>query len=157
MCVSLGTAQTPTIEDFMLTTGVTHAHLDGEIENLDTYTLAGYIEHPQQLLDNLGLLPADQADIRNIVARDGTQAGVAEALKAWRKRNPMTATFRQLVNIVLSTRRGDVARAICRYAAEKQTNSRTVQQLSQPGLFDFLMIELWYVSPCIESALIWHS
>ena len=104
MCVSLGAAQTPTIEDFMLTTGVTHVHLDGEIENLDTYTLAGYIEHPQQLLDNLGLLPAAHADIRNIVARDGTQAGVAEALKAWRKRNPMTATFRQLVNIVLSTR-----------------------------------------------------
>ena len=48
-----------------------------------------------------------------------TQAGMKVALKYWRNRNPVEATFRALLLILLSLLKGDVAVRVCKYLSDK--------------------------------------
>ncbi len=67
------------------------------------------------LLDRLNLTPADLGDVTDVTRRYGNQAGVAHALRVWRRVNPSRATFRALVEIAIGLRRGDTATDICRF------------------------------------------
>ena len=49
----------------------------------------------------------------------GCQAGMKIALKYWRNRNPVEATFRALLLILLSLLKGDVAVRVCKYLSDK--------------------------------------
>ncbi len=70
------------------------------------------------LLDRLNLTPADLGDVTDVTRRCSNQAGVAHALRVWRRVNPSRATFRALVEIAIALRRGDTATDICRFIVE---------------------------------------
>ena len=71
------------------------------------------------LLDGLNLTPANLDDVTDVTSRYGNQAGVAHALRVWRKVNPSRATFRALVEIAIELRRGDTATDICRFIVKE--------------------------------------
>ena len=52
--------------------------------------------------------------MKTIEAVKGTQAGMGLALKYWRNRNPVEATFRALLLILLSLGKADVATQVCK-------------------------------------------
>ena len=104
-------------EDVNRTTGV--SDLDIEIEEEDIFALAGNFDTTSGLLEKLQLIPAERGDVNRKVDRDGTQAGVAMALQFWQRRNPSTATYRLLLKIVESLRRGDTAAHIRDFITER--------------------------------------
>ncbi len=71
------------------------------------------------LLDRLSLPPASLGELTDVTRCYGNQAGVAHALRAWRRVNPSRATFRALVEITIGLRRGDTATDICRFIAKE--------------------------------------
>ncbi len=71
------------------------------------------------LLDRLSLPPASLGELTDVTRCYGNQAGVAHALRAWRRVNPSRATFRALVEITIGLRREDTATDICRFIAKE--------------------------------------
>ncbi len=51
--------------------------------------------------------------------RYNTQAAMSLAMKLWKRRNPAAATYRALVEIVLSLRKVDVATKVCEFLVHK--------------------------------------
>ena len=92
--------------------------MDKEIEERDFHTLGGYFDTLSGLPERLHLTPAECADVKDTAHREGTQCGVAHALKLWKRANPSKATFRALLDILASLRRGDVAVNIRKYFVE---------------------------------------
>ena len=68
---------------------------------------------------HLGLTPSQQADIKDLAFRRGTQIAVSEALRLWREPNPYTATYRALVEVLLDLGKGEVAVEVCTYLTSK--------------------------------------
>ena len=66
----------------------------------------------------MNLTPGQQTDVKDLAYRQSTMVAIAEALKLWRQPNPFAATFKTLLEIILSLRRGDVAVRICKYVTE---------------------------------------
>ena len=110
----------PTMEELKVASGVSDSQLDTKLQDQDLCTLGGYFDEPKQLLYQLRLLPAQSADIKLDIHNEGTQSAVAEALKKWKNRNPMRATFKELAFIGLNMSRGDIALDICKYAHSQQ-------------------------------------
>ena len=94
---------------------MTDQQLDTEIHERDFHMLGENIDIVTGFLERLNLTLAKQADVRRTVDREGTQAGVAHALRLWQGLNPSRATFRALVDILVSLKRGESARLICNF------------------------------------------
>ena len=103
------------VEELKRITGVSDQQLDTEIDEKDFYMLGENIDSVTGLLERLNLTLAKQADVRRTVDREGTQAGVAHALRLWHGVNPSRATYRALVEILLILRKGDSARLVCNF------------------------------------------
>ena len=99
-------------------TRVTDQRLDAEIKERDFLALGGYFDTLLGLPERLHLTPAECADVKDTAHREGTQCGVAHALKLWRRVDPSKATYRALLDILASLRRGDIAVSICKYIVE---------------------------------------
>ena len=109
-----------TIEKLKRETGIDDSQLATMIREEDINKIAGYFGHVETYLDGLGLIPSDQADVKDIVhSQHSTALAMAEALKRWRQPNPFTATFQALLEILLDLRRGDVALEVCQYITEE--------------------------------------
>ena len=94
--------------------------MDTEIIEYDLYTLAGCFDNIETYIYSLGLTPGQQTDIKDIlVVRHSTQLAMSEALKLWRAPNPLIATFRALLTIVLDLKKGDTAVRVCQYIADR--------------------------------------
>ena len=92
--------------------------LDLEIKERDFHTLGIYFDTLSGLLEKLNLKPAERADVNKTADRDGIQAGVAHALRLWHRVDPSRATFRNLVEILVTLRRMDIAAQVCKYIVE---------------------------------------
>ena len=88
------TGAVPTVSDLVRRTGVSETQLDTVIIEHDLYNLAGCFDNVDTYLDKLGLSPPQHSDIKDLAVRRGTQAGMCEALRLWRRPNPYRATFR---------------------------------------------------------------
>ena len=108
-----------TIEKLKRETGVDDSQLATMIRQEDINKIAGYFGYVETYLDKLGLEPAQQADVKDIVYTRNTALATAEALKLWCQPDPYAATFQALVNILLDLRRGDVAVRVCQYITEE--------------------------------------
>ena len=108
-----------TIEQLRRETGIDDSQLATTIREEDIIKIAGYFGYVETYLDKLGLEPAQQADVKDIVHTRNTAIAMAEALRLWCQPNPYTATFRALLEILLDLRRGDVAVRICQYITEE--------------------------------------
>ena len=89
--------------------------LDREIKDEEFHIIGRYFDMLSGLPERLHLTRAEYADVKDTVHREGTQSGVAHALKLWRRVDPSKATFRALLDIVISLRRGDISADIHKY------------------------------------------
>ena len=106
------------LSSFERTSGVSDALLDMETKERDFHILGGYFDTLSGLPERLDLTPAECADVKERAHREGTQSGVAHALKLWRRVDPSKATYRALLDILISLRRGDIAVNIRKYIVE---------------------------------------
>ena len=100
-------------------TGVSDTQLDTEVIEHDLYNLAACFDNVDTYLLKLELPPCQQTDIKDLAFRLSTQIAMAEALKLWRAPNPLVATFRALLIILLDLKRGDVAVRVCQYIVDR--------------------------------------
>ena len=107
------------IETLKKVTGIDDSQLATIIREEDIIKIAGFFGSVEIYLDKLGLLPSDQADIKDIVHTRNNTLAVMEALKHWRQPNPYTATFQALLEILLDLKRGDVADKVSQYIKEQ--------------------------------------
>ena len=108
-----------TIEQLKRETGVDDSQLATMIREEDINKIAGLFDEVETYLDKLGLLPAQQTDVKDIAYRHSTTQAMTKALKLWRQPDPYAATFRALLEILLDLRRGDVALKVCQYVNEE--------------------------------------
>ena len=88
---------------------VTDEQLDRRINEVDLPLLAACFDNAEDYVEKLELTCGEQTDVRKLAFLHGTQAGMKIALKYWKSRNPMTATFRALLIILLSLSKGEIA------------------------------------------------
>ena len=73
----------------------------------------------------MGLPPAEQADVNRLYHSKGTQKAMMKCLKVWKQRNSSRATYRALLDIVLSLGKGDTANQICQQLTKCKYNYGT--------------------------------
>ena len=103
-------------------TQITDEWLDQRLEEADLPEVAACFDKAEDYVEKLGLTPGQQTDVSEVKAKtllNRTQAGMKVALKYWRNRNPVEATFRALLLILLSLLKGDVAVRVCKYLSDK--------------------------------------
>ena len=104
------------VDDLIQRGEVTIDRLNAIIKEKDLYDLAGFFESVTDgYLTKFQLNPGQCTDVKHIAASNGTQAGICEALKLWVNHNPYEATYKALLDIVLSQKQGMVAVKICKY------------------------------------------
>ena len=107
-----------TIEVLQENHSLTDDQLDHEIGEQEMFYVAKlfggwsqYVETP-----GLGLSQGEKAQIMEDRALTSNALRMKEALKIWRSPNPYSATFRNLLSILLSfNTQGDVAQEVCKY------------------------------------------
>ena len=104
---------------------IDETQLDTKIREEDLYDLAGCFDYVETYLDKLRLNSAQQADIHDLAVRKGIQIAMNQALKLWRQPNPLSATFKSLIEILLDLRRGDVAVSVCQYITKNIPKHKT--------------------------------
>ena len=107
------------IDDIKRETNVTDDQLDQRLEGADLPKVAACFDNPEYYVQILGLTPGQQNDVRSRAHVSGTQVGMMIALTYWRNQNPVVATFKTLLLILLSLRKGDVAVRVCKYLSDK--------------------------------------
>ena len=109
-----------TVEKLKRETGVDDSQLATMIREEDINKIAGLFDEVETYLDKLGLLPAQQTDVKDIAYRHSTALAMTKALKLWRQPDPYAATFQALLEILLDLRRGDVAVSVCQYITDHE-------------------------------------
>ena len=108
-----------TIDALMRELKLSDGQLNTSIDESDLFHLARCFENADDYVEKFGLSPAQQTEVEDKCSLRGVVAGIKKALKFWRRKNPLLATFRTLLDIVLSLKKGDVAVRICQYLADK--------------------------------------
>ena len=112
-----------TIEVLQENHSLTDDQLDRKIGERELFHIANLFGSWSQYVETpgLGLLRGEKAQIAEDPALISNTLKMKEALKIWRSLNPYTATFRNLLSILLSLNtQGDVAQDVCKYL----TNSK---------------------------------
>ena len=105
----------PLTIDMLLKKGkVTSDQLKQELEGEDLLSLAKYFDKPCSYAVLFGLNEAEKEDVKAISRHDIHDA-MHKVLVVWQRVNPMEATLENLLNVVLSQRRGDIALNICKH------------------------------------------
>ena len=107
------------IETLKKETKVTDEQLNARVEDPDLPGLAALFNNTEDYVEKLALSPREQTDVRAQGFVHGTQTGMKIALKLWRNKNPLEATFRALLLILLSLLKGDVAVRVCKYLSHR--------------------------------------
>ena len=100
-------------------TELSDEQLDAEIEERDLSDVAAFFDNTEDYVEKLALSPGQQTDVRTQAYVNGTHTGMKLALRHWRNKNPLKATFRALLLILLSLRKGDVAVQVCKYLSQR--------------------------------------
>ena len=107
------------IDDLKRETNVADDQLDQRLEEADLPEVAACFDNPEYYIQILGLTPGQQTDVRTQAFVSGTHVGMKVALTYWRNSNPLVATFRTLLLILLPILKGDVAIGVCKYLSDK--------------------------------------
>ena len=108
-----------TINDLKRELNLSDTQLDTAIEESDLIHLAHCFDNADDYVEQFGLSPAQQSEVKDRCSMRGVEAGIKVALKLWRNRNPFFATFKALLEITLSLRKGDVAIRLAKYLVDK--------------------------------------
>ena len=63
----------------------------------------------------MGLTPAELADVKDLSYRKGIQVAMTECLILWKRHDPVTATHKVLLELLLKLRKEEVADQICQH------------------------------------------
>ncbi len=96
-----------------------HPLLNNEIQTKEFVILAAHFDCLEIFMEPLGLVPAQQADVRICRLLNGTQVAIAECLSLWQRSNPSAATYRALVKLLLRMRKYDIASKVVKHCQEK--------------------------------------
>ncbi len=107
------------ITPFPLPHAEINVELNKEIETREFIVLAAHFDCLEIFMEPLGLIPAQQADVRNRQFLNGTQVAIAECLSLWQRSNPSAATYRALVKLLLRMRKYDIASKVVKHCQEK--------------------------------------
>ena len=88
--------------------------LKAEIEERDLFPLAGLFDDVLSFAKAMNLKRAEIADIKGNSYCNGTRAAMEMCLQLWRKPNPSAATFEELLKIINTLERGDIAKEFIR-------------------------------------------
>ena len=89
--------------------------LDMTVESIELIDLAACFDNVDDYVDKLQLYPGQQTDVKSQAFVHGTQTGMKLALKYWKEKNPYESTYRALLLLLLSLKKGDVAVRVCNY------------------------------------------
>ena len=103
--------------------GISDTQLDAEIQEAVIPELSACFDNTEYYVYKLGLTAGQQTDVRTRVYVDSTQIGMIKALKYWRNSNPVEATLRALLLILLSLHKEDIAKQVCREYLRKLNKS----------------------------------
>lgn len=97
---------------------ITDAQLNLVIEESDMACLAQHFGNNGILACMMRLSEAETTEVRSATCyREGT----LKCLQFWKKKNPLQATYRALLSIVLSLEEGEIAEHICQYLSESSS------------------------------------
>ena len=102
---------------------LTDDQLDRQLSDRDLFYIADFFDGWSQYVETpgLGLSRGEKAQIAEDPALKSNTSKMKEALKIWRSFNPYTATFRNLLIMLLSLNtQGDVAQDVCLYLSKFQ-------------------------------------
>ncbi len=97
---------------------IEHPLLNNKIETTEFIILATNFDSLEMFMQPLGLLPAQQADVKNRQFLNGTRTAIMECLSLWKQRNPAAATYRSLVKLLLRMRRDDIASQVYKHCLD---------------------------------------
>ncbi len=63
----------------------------------------------------MGLTPAELADVKDLSYRKGIQVAMTECLILWKRHDPVTATHKALLELLLKLRKEEIADQICQH------------------------------------------
>ena len=109
------------VEAILKGLNVTEDQLETHVEEADLHELAACFDNTEDYVEKIELSPGQQTDVRTQAFVNGTNTGMKLALKYWKSRNALVATFRVLLLVVLSLLKGDVAVRVCKYLSDKCT------------------------------------
>lgn len=118
--MSNGRFTTSSVEILKRRHGITDVQLDCLIENPDMACLARHFGNIGLLVSRMGLLEADETEVRSATSISHQEATL-KCLKLWKRQNPLQATFRALLSIVLSLGDGGTAEHICQYLGKSNS------------------------------------
>ena len=107
------------MEELQKETHISDCQLDTKIREVDLYDIAGCFDCVEKYLDKLGLTVGQQTQVEELAERRDIQTAMTKALKFWYQPNPLSATYRALLQILLDLKRGDVAVRVCQYINEE--------------------------------------
>ena len=93
--------------------------LETEIAESDLPLLAEYFDNVRSCADVMKLNRAEICDVIREMSSKGTHDAMRLCLQLWRRRNPSTATFKALLQIVMTLKRRDIADDIVDYFLSK--------------------------------------
>ena len=106
-------AKRVTLQELVEQYNLTDEQLNSEIDDPDTPKLASYFDDVELYSSAMGLGIAEQADVKRLYHSEGTEVAMMKCLKIWKKHNSSRATYRALLDIVLSLGKGDTADQVC--------------------------------------------
>lgn len=93
--------------------------LDQEIDDEDLPHLAVCFGNVELYVNSLGLDEGEKIDVKKSAQDNGNQIAVIKALGLWKGHTPCEVTFRAIINIMLSLKKGENARGVFQYLAKK--------------------------------------
>ena len=98
---------------------VSDEQLNIRIEETDLPELAECFENTDDYVEKLKLLPGQQTDVKTRSFVYGTEDGMKLALKHWIKGNVNSATYKNLLLILLSMKKGETAVRVCKHLSQQ--------------------------------------
>lgn len=110
-----------TMEDLKREKRISDEQLAIRIDENDLYDLSALFSRYDVYVDKFELLPAEKTTVSDTAFSRGQQQAMRLALSYRRNKNPLTTTYKWLVQIILSRHNGLEALSVCEFLSKKCT------------------------------------
>ncbi len=125
VCIRCSEPQRVTVRYLQEEYGIDEEQLEKIIDKSDINNISKLFGKVDIFLPGLKLLATQEADVRSEACMNGNELAVNKALDFWR--NTYCAKFRTLIEIVLNVPQASVARHICQYLKQQESESFSIQ------------------------------
>ncbi len=92
---------------------LTDEQLNSEIVGSDIPNLANYFDGVVIYSCTMGLKPSELADVEDLSYRKGIQIAMTKCLILWKRHDPVAATYKALLELLLRLSKEEIADQIC--------------------------------------------